>query len=86
MIRHQPEETKEYECKICQKRFHIEYDVKIHNRHVHERHEEDEKAFCVECNKKYDYFSWEPKIPSNFKNVLDLLQKFPSISITVAST
>lgn len=51
MMRHKPEEEKRYECQICKKRFHLEYDVKVHTKHVHERQEKEERAVCVECDK-----------------------------------
>lgn len=51
MVRHKPEEEKGYECHICQKRFHLEYDVKVHVRHVHEKNQKEERAVCLECDK-----------------------------------
>uniref|UniRef100_A0A336M8E7 CSON013290 protein n=1 Tax=Culicoides sonorensis TaxID=179676 RepID=A0A336M8E7_CULSO len=53
MTRHKPEEEKKFQCKTCPKRFHIEYDLTIHIRNVHEKNPQEEKAHCDTCDKEF---------------------------------
>lgn len=51
MLRHEPEESKKFQCKKCDKRFPKKFLLNKHISLVHSN--ENEEIICHLCNKKF---------------------------------